>query len=136
MNQSKTAWTDEESHLFACFVAAEKMSKAEEQGRRRRRHLSSCTLNSVAEAVAAFEENDGLLLCRVRQSAMAKFTPFFSVPEGYYALVQRGGKFEDFRGSSTWPAGLHFGPPWMRVRDSETHRVRFRGNINLDAQDA
>ncbi|CAM9399882.1 unnamed protein product, partial [Pylaiella littoralis] len=82
---------------------------------RRPRHLSSCTLDSVAKAVDAFEENDGLLLCQIRPSAISKFAPFFTVPEGYYALVQRGGQFEDFRGSSTWPAGLHFGPPWMRV---------------------
>lgn len=91
------------------------MNKSE-AGRRGGR-LSSCTLNSVAEAVHAFEENDGLLLCQVQPSAISKVIPFFTVPEGYYALVQRGGQFEDFRGSSTWPAGLHFGPPWMRVRD-------------------
>lgn len=80
-----------------------------------RRYLAECTINSVAEAVDAFEENEGLLLCQIRPSFVSKVVPFFTVPEGYYALVQRGGRFADYHGSSTWPAGIHIGPPWMRV---------------------
>lgn len=79
------------------------------------RSLASCTINSVAEAVDAFEENEGLMLCQIQPSLCSKVVPFFTVPEGYYALVQRGGRFADHHGSSTWPAGMHFGPPWMRV---------------------
>ncbi|CAM9541758.1 unnamed protein product, partial [Ectocarpus sp. 12 AP-2014] len=73
--------------------------------------LSSCTLQSVANAVNAFEEEKGLVLCHLRPSAFSKLVPFFSVPQGYYALVQRGGKFADYgeSGSPVWPPGLHFG---------------------------
>lgn len=85
------------------------------KGRENGRYLASCTINSVAEAVDAFEENEGLMLCQIQPSLFSKVVPFFTVPEGYYALVQRGGRFADYRGSSTWPAGIHFGPPWMRV---------------------
>lgn len=76
-----------------------------------RRHLTSCTLNSVAEAVDAFEEDKGLLVCQIRPSTFSNIVPFFSVPQGYYALVQRGGKFANFgeSGSPTWPPGIHFG---------------------------
>lgn len=82
-----------------------------------RHHLAACNINSVAEAVDAFEENEGLMLCQIQppSSWFLKLAPFFTVPEGYYALVQRGGRFADYHGSSTWPAGIHFGPPWMRV---------------------
>ncbi|CAN0520572.1 unnamed protein product, partial [Ectocarpus sp. 12 AP-2014] len=73
--------------------------------------LFSCTLQSVANAVDAFEEEKGLVLCHLRPSAFSKLVPFFSVPQGYYALVQRGGKFSDYgeSGSPVWPPGLHFG---------------------------
>lgn len=81
------------------------------------RHLSSCTVNNVEEAVVAFEDNEGLMLCQIRPSF--SMLPVFSVPEGYYALVQLGGRFADFRGGSPlWPAGLHFRWPSMRVRCS------------------
>ncbi|CAM9522351.1 unnamed protein product, partial [Ectocarpus fasciculatus] len=73
--------------------------------------LSSSTLESVANAVDAFEEEKGLILCHLRPSTFSKLVPLFSVPQGYYALVQRGGKFADYGedGSSVWPPGLHFG---------------------------
>lgn len=81
-----------------------------------RRYLETCTINSVAAAVDAFEEKEGLMLCQIQPSSLfSRMVPFFTVPEGYYALVQRGGRFADYHGSSTWPAGIHFGPPWMRV---------------------
>lgn len=90
--------------------------------------LSSCTLDSVANAVDAFEEEKGLVLCHLRPSAFSKLVPFFSVPQGYYALVQRGGKFADYGESGTpvWPAGLHFG---ALKRVSE--RVRLKTGYNL-----
>lgn len=73
--------------------------------------LSSSTLESVANAVDAFEEEKGLILCHIRPSTFSKLVPLFSVPQGYYALVQRGGKFADYGedGSPVWPPGLHFG---------------------------
>ena len=37
------------------------------------------------------------------------------MPDGCYALVTRFGKDENYSdGNPIWPAGLHFGPPWVR----------------------
>lgn len=92
-------------------------------GSERGDQLRSCDLGSVTEAVDAFEEDDGLLLCRIVEKrasswrgASSRLAPCFTVPEGFHALVQRGGADEDFGGvSATWPAGLHWGMPWLRV---------------------
>jgi hypothetical protein len=42
---------------------------------------------------------------------------WFCIPEGFYALVSRYGAVIPFpeTGHITWPAGLHYGPPWLRV---------------------
>jgi len=44
---------------------------------------------------------------------------WFTVPEGFYALVTRFGKEEMYPGSGPpspcWPSGIHFGPPWLKV---------------------
>lgn len=85
--------------------------------------LRSRDLCSVAEAVDAFGEDIGLLLCRIQPSRsllgsiLSKISPCFTIPEGFHALVLHGGKDDNYKdGSATWPAGLHWGPPWRRVR--------------------
>ena len=38
------------------------------------------------------------------------------MPDGCFALVTRFGKDEDYEdGNPIWPAGFHFGPPWLKV---------------------
>lgn len=99
-------------------------------GNEGQKQLRSRTLESVADAVDAFGEDHGLLVCYIRRpSQMLSKIPCFTIPEGYHALVLRGGKDMDFSGKgcaddvgnsrsgrATWPAGLHWGVPWLRVR--------------------
>ena len=45
---------------------------------------------------------------------------WFTIPEGFYALVTRHGAHEDYidaegKKSPVWPSGLHLGPPWLKV---------------------
>lgn len=82
------------------------------------RQLRSCDKATILESVQAFEEDGGLLLCRVGPpSPLTSLIPFFSVPEGFYALVWRGGRdVDDLHGSATWSPGLHWGVPWLKVR--------------------
>lgn len=82
------------------------------------RQLRSCDKQTISESIQAFQEDRGLLLCRVGPpSPLASVIPFFSVPEGFYALVWRGGRdVDDLGGSATWSPGLHWGVPWLKVR--------------------
>ena len=46
---------------------------------------------------------------------------WFTIPDGFYALVTRHGALEDYtdfvtgQKSPVWPCGLHYGPPWLKV---------------------
>ena len=52
---------------------------------------------------------------------------WFTIPDGFYALVTRHGALEDYtytidsttgqqtKKSPVWPCGLHYGPPWLQV---------------------
>jgi len=45
---------------------------------------------------------------------------WFTIPEGFYALVTRHGAHQDYvdskgKKSPVWPSGLHLGPPWLKV---------------------
>ena len=59
-----------------------------------------------------FGESKGVLVCAPGRP----LRPWFTVPDGCYALVTRFGKDEDYaEGQPIWPAGFHFGPPWLKV---------------------
>lgn len=86
--------------------------------------LRSRDLRSVAEAIDAFGEDGGLLVCRIRRArccaSFSSVAPCFMIPEGFHALVQSSGKDVNYggeQGSATWPAGLHWGVPWLRVSE-------------------
>jgi len=67
---------------------------------------------SAGETTELFGREKGLLVARPGRY----FRPWFSVPEGCYALVTRFGKdFDHSSGSPVWPAGFHFGHPWIKV---------------------
>ncbi|CAM9784780.1 unnamed protein product [Pylaiella littoralis] len=71
--------------------------------------LTSLDIPSVAYATDAFGEAKGLLICRPARSC----TPFFTIPEGCYALVTDAGADLDYSdGQAVWPAGFHMGMPW------------------------
>ncbi|KAL3773476.1 hypothetical protein ACHAWO_012737 [Cyclotella atomus] len=45
---------------------------------------------------------------------------WFTIPEGFYALVTRHGAHQPYKDangkqSPVWPSGLHLGPPWLKV---------------------
>jgi hypothetical protein len=75
-------------------------------------NLYSKDISSVGAASELFGRDKGLLVVRP-----ARFVrPWFSVPEGCYALVTRFGKDLDHSsGSPVWPAGFHYGLPWTKV---------------------
>ena len=77
-------------------------------------HLTSRDVGTVGEVSKLFGEETGLLVCRPGRF----FRPWFSVPEGCYALVTKFGQDLDHpSGSPVWPAGFHFGPPWVKVQN-------------------
>jgi len=80
-------------------------------------HLYSRDIHSVGEATALFGEDKGLLVCRP-----GRYTrPWFSVPDGCYALVTRFGKDIDYEdGNPVWPAGFYTGMPWYKVQNIVT----------------
>ena len=62
--------------------------------------------------VELFGTSKGVIVCAPGRP----FRPWFTVPDGCYALVTRFGKDEDYAdGQPIWPAGFHFGPPWLKV---------------------
>lgn len=62
--------------------------------------------------VELFGQSKGVLVCAPGRP----LRPWFTVPDGCYALVTRFGKDEDYaEGQPIWPAGFHFGPPWLKV---------------------
>jgi regulator of protease activity HflC (stomatin/prohibitin superfamily) len=74
-------------------------------------------INSVGQATELFGSDKGLLVCRP-----ARLTrPWFSVPDGCYALVTRFGKDLMYEGDNpVWPAGFFWGPPWTKVSNIVT----------------
>lgn len=79
----------------------------------REMHLYSKDTGTVGETTRLFGEEKGLLVCR---PARFLWTPWFSIPEGCYALVERFGQLIDHpSGSPVWPAGFHFGMFWTKV---------------------
>ncbi|CAM9371140.1 unnamed protein product [Ectocarpus fasciculatus] len=79
--------------------------------------LSSLSIPSVSHATDAFGEEKGLLICRPNRSC----APFFTIPEGCYALVTDAGADIDYAdGQAVWPAGFHTGLPWRKVSNLVT----------------
>uniref|UniRef100_A0A7S1Z6D7 Band 7 domain-containing protein n=1 Tax=Trieres chinensis TaxID=1514140 RepID=A0A7S1Z6D7_TRICV len=80
--------------------------------------LSSDDIPNVGAANVYFGEDQSLMVARPRKNCCAFW---FTVPEGFYALVTRHGATELFKDPSTgketpvWPSGLHLGPPWLKV---------------------
>jgi len=76
--------------------------------------LISMDIASVEDAGLIFGNQSGVLVARPGRNPL---TTWFSIPEGFYALVSRYGAVipHPESGSIVWPAGLHYGPPWLRV---------------------
>ena len=69
-------------------------------------------ISEPGDAVELFGVSKGVIVCAPGRP----LRPWFTVPDGCYALVTRFGKDEDYaEGQPIWPAGFHFGPPWLKV---------------------
>lgn len=80
-------------------------------------HLYSKDIGSVGSATKLFGEDKGLLVCRPTRL----LRPYYSVPDGAYALVTRFGKDLNYEGENpVWPAGFYWGPPWIKVANIVT----------------
>ena len=85
--------------------------------------LTSADIRSVSEANSVFGEDRALVVARPGRGRCCCLLPlcWFTVPEGFYALVTRHGATALFKDSQTgketpiWPSGLHVGPPWLKV---------------------
>ena len=76
--------------------------------------LSSRNIPAVGRANKIFGDDNTLLVARPGRACCNLF--WFTVPEGFYALVTRHGADVDYEdGSPVWPPGLHIGPPWLKV---------------------
>lgn len=75
-------------------------------------NLRSGEIDGSHDANRAFGEDSSLIVGRPKRSCCSNF--WFTVPDGYYALVTSHGiqvDFEDSEGkrSCVWPSGLHLG---------------------------
>lgn len=84
--------------------------------------LTSADIPSVGSASAVFGSDNALLVARPSRACCNYL--WFTVPEGFYALVTRHGADEDYDdGSPVWPPGLHLGPPWLKVSHLVTRQA-------------
>jgi len=81
-------------------------------GNNRSDNLISKNLSSVAHATDAFGEDGTLIVARPARYCNPIY---FTVPEGYYALVTRFGAEVDKDNSPVWPSGINFKGPWYKV---------------------
>lgn len=81
--------------------------------------LTSADIRTVGAANSAFGSDTSLIVARPGKVCCSFPLFWFTVPEGFYALVTRHGAQEDYGSgddkSCVWPPGLHVGPPWLRV---------------------
>jgi len=75
-------------------------------------NLISTNLSSVANATDAFGEDGTLIVARPARYCNPIY---FTVPEGYYALVTRFGAEVNKDDSPVWPSGIHFKGPWFKI---------------------
>ena len=82
--------------------------------------LYSLDVGSVGDSSELFGREKGLLVLRPGRF----LRPWFSVPEGCYALVTQFGKdYNHESGSPVWPPGFHWGLPWTRVSNLVTKQA-------------
>eukprot|EP00591_Stephanopyxis_turris_P011255 CAMPEP_0195526976 /NCGR_PEP_ID=MMETSP0794_2-20130614/28347_1 /TAXON_ID=515487 /ORGANISM="Stephanopyxis turris, Strain CCMP 815" /LENGTH=528 /DNA_ID=CAMNT_0040657779 /DNA_START=75 /DNA_END=1661 /DNA_ORIENTATION=- len=76
--------------------------------------LTSKDIRNVGIANEEFGKDKSLLIARPGRDLFGCF--WFTVPEGFYALVTSHGADKDYApGNPVWPSGLYFGPPWLKV---------------------
>jgi hypothetical protein len=75
--------------------------------------LLSVPIGHVSQANAVFGSRPGVLVARPGGRGLSWW---FTIPSGYYALVQSyGAQIDHPNGGRVWPAGFYIGGPWMSV---------------------
>mmetsp|Transcript_14164 Transcript_14164/g.20923 ORF Transcript_14164/g.20923 Transcript_14164/m.20923 type:complete len:524 (-) Transcript_14164:23-1594(-) len=110
-------------------------------------NLASTDIWSVGKANRKFGEDKSLLIARPGKKIWRFPSFWFTIPEGFYALVTRHGALEytkDRNGNKTplWTAGFHYGPPWLKVSHLVTKQAvvfntpvrgcRTKDNVRVD----
>ncbi|KAL3797498.1 hypothetical protein HJC23_009862 [Cyclotella cryptica] len=90
--------------------------------------LSSIDIRSVGEANAVFGSDTSVMVARIRNPCCRFPVFWFTVPEGFYALVTRHGAHEPYtdgngKKNPVWPSGLHLGSPWLKVSHLVTKQL-------------
>ncbi len=85
--------------------------------------FKSYDLRSSHDAVRAFGEDETLLIARPQRSCCSSF--WFTVPDGFYALVTSHGVQIDYQDSNgkkscVWPPGFHYAVSFPCVRNTTT----------------
>mmetsp|Transcript_106597 Transcript_106597/g.308904 ORF Transcript_106597/g.308904 Transcript_106597/m.308904 type:complete len:509 (+) Transcript_106597:302-1828(+) len=79
--------------------------------------LSTRQITNTGDATRAFGEDPGLIIARPGRPVTNPF--FFTVPEGFHALVSSWGRIVDYEGENgptdCWPPGFHWGHPMTKV---------------------
>eukprot|EP00581_Thalassiosira_minuscula_P016991 CAMPEP_0183715556 /NCGR_PEP_ID=MMETSP0737-20130205/9716_1 /TAXON_ID=385413 /ORGANISM="Thalassiosira miniscula, Strain CCMP1093" /LENGTH=587 /DNA_ID=CAMNT_0025944657 /DNA_START=10 /DNA_END=1774 /DNA_ORIENTATION=+ len=98
------------------------MSTAQQQPRQARATatLSSVDIRDAGAANSVFGGDTSVMVARPGKICCAFPLFWFTIPEGFYALVTRHGAHQDYvdskgKKSPVWPSGLHLGPPWLKV---------------------
>lgn len=74
-------------------------------------------VHDVGDATKLFGTDKGLLVCRPGRY----LRPWFSVPDGCYALVTKFGKDLDYADNNpVWPPGFYWGSPFVKVANVVT----------------
>uniref|UniRef100_A0A7S2IFT9 Band 7 domain-containing protein n=1 Tax=Helicotheca tamesis TaxID=374047 RepID=A0A7S2IFT9_9STRA len=77
--------------------------------------ITSREIRSVGDANSEFGADKSLVVAFPKEHICCNCPFYFTIPEGFYALVTKFGARVDYNGSPVWPSGLHMGPPWIKV---------------------
>jgi len=71
-------------------------------------------------ANTVFGSDTSIMVARPGKTCCAFPLFWFTIPEGFYALVTKHGAHQPYvdsngKSSPVWPSGMHLGPPWLKV---------------------
>jgi len=98
----------------------QQQSQSQQAARQATATLASVDIHDAGEANAVFGGDTSVMVARPGKICCAFPLFWFTIPEGFYALVTRHGAHEEYvdskgKKSPVWPSGLHLGPPWLKV---------------------
>ncbi|KAL7469551.1 hypothetical protein ACHAXS_009804 [Conticribra weissflogii] len=86
-------------------------------------HTTSLYCRDIPDAGAAntvFGSDTSIMVARPGKTCCMFPLFWFTIPEGFYALVTKHGAHQPYvesngNSSPVWPSGMHVGPPWLKV---------------------